>query len=104
MSSAATQSSDLRLARCLGCGYSLRGLVCARCPECGRSFDANDPWTLRLRDRPGWLLRWLMRRPSFVGRALPTIAVAALAWGTSTPGWSDFAARAGIIILAACLS
>ncbi|MCB9854113.1 MAG: hypothetical protein H6818_00390 [Phycisphaerales bacterium] len=26
---------------CLHCGYDLRGLQDARCPECGRSFDAR---------------------------------------------------------------
>ena len=27
---------------CLGCGYSLRGLPSAVCPECGKSFDPDD--------------------------------------------------------------
>ena len=40
---------------CLGCGYSLRGLAGARCPECGRAIDAEDyeglraPWVERKR-------------------------------------------------------
>jgi hypothetical protein len=29
-------------ARCLGCGYLLRGLAEHRCPECGRAFDPGD--------------------------------------------------------------
>ncbi len=29
--------------RCLGCGYNLRGLPENRCPECGRTFDPDDP-------------------------------------------------------------
>lgn len=28
---------------CLGCGYNLRGLGAARCPECGRIFRPTDP-------------------------------------------------------------
>src|SRR4051812_43924145 len=27
--------------RCWGCGYLLRGLESANCPECGRPFDRN---------------------------------------------------------------
>lgn len=31
--------------RCLGCGYCLKGLQSSRCPECGKTFDRNDPRT-----------------------------------------------------------
>ncbi len=31
--------------RCLACYYILDGLTESRCPECGRSFDLNDPTT-----------------------------------------------------------
>jgi hypothetical protein len=30
---------------CLGCGYSLKGLAAEVCPECGKSFAADDPTT-----------------------------------------------------------
>src|SRR5262245_28900547 len=33
---------------CLGCGYPLRGLERNRCPECGRSFNPEDPLTMNL--------------------------------------------------------
>lgn len=36
---------------CLWCGYSLRGLPRAICPECGHSFDPEDP-------RTWWDQRW----------------------------------------------
>jgi len=36
--------SDTR-AKCLNCGYALRGLQEPRCPECGREFDPTDPNT-----------------------------------------------------------
>ena len=38
---------------CLGCGYSLRGLVVARCPECGRGFDPGDAATYLTEPMPG---------------------------------------------------
>ena len=31
--------------RCLTCHYSLKNLTEHRCPECGRTFDPNDPDT-----------------------------------------------------------
>jgi phosphoribosylanthranilate isomerase len=34
-------------ARCLECGYQLAGLQSNRCPECGRTFDPDDPATFR---------------------------------------------------------
>src|SRR5437588_1214439 len=55
---------DLIGARCLGCGYSLRGLESHRCPECGHAFDPADLMTmnvpeqrrlLRRRGRLAWL-------------------------------------------------
>jgi hypothetical protein len=33
--------------RCCGCNYIRDGLPELRCPECGRSFDPNDPMTYR---------------------------------------------------------
>lgn len=33
---------------CLKCGYALRGLHEAMCPECGRAFDPADASTYRL--------------------------------------------------------
>lgn len=35
--------------RCLDCDYDLRGLDVDRCPECGRSFEPNDPLSYRSR-------------------------------------------------------
>lgn len=32
---------------CIGCDYSLRGLESDHCPECGRTFDLNNPRTYR---------------------------------------------------------
>lgn len=32
---------EMHIPICLGCGYDLRGQTEARCPECGREFDAE---------------------------------------------------------------
>src|SRR5262245_57802164 len=55
--------------RCLHCGYSLRGLVEFRCPECGREITLKD-------------VHW----QGSAGRALPGLAMvgtATFAWGVS---------------------
>jgi predicted RNA-binding Zn-ribbon protein involved in translation (DUF1610 family) len=48
-------------ARCLGCGYSLRGLETPVCPECGREFDPQDTRTFDAnparRQRKKWIKR-----------------------------------------------
>lgn len=36
---------------CRGCAYILDGLASARCPECGRVFDSDDPRTYATRPR-----------------------------------------------------
>jgi hypothetical protein len=48
-------------ALCLGCNYPLRGLVSARCPECGRPFDPADPITLNLGRPLGGLDKKMLR-------------------------------------------
>lgn len=48
---------------CLGCGYNLRGLTGARCPECGRAIDRQEhagldvPWAHRSR-LGAWAAYW----------------------------------------------
>lgn len=44
---------------CINCGYSLRGLSEARCPECGRVFDPSKPKTMARTPRRAALRRWL---------------------------------------------
>ena len=45
--------SDLPAMWCLECGYDLRGLPEARCPECGQPFDLADATTFVSRLRSG---------------------------------------------------
>ena len=49
--------------RCLECGYVLRGLSQARCPECGQSFDPADPTTFSWRPV---FMRWKYWFPGLV--------------------------------------
>lgn len=56
-----TLSTNVDDALCLDCHYALRGLAARRCPECGREFDPNDPWTMNLGRPMAPALRWLLR-------------------------------------------
>ena len=57
---------------CRGCGYALRGLSEAVCPECGRAFDPDDSSTFLLeRD----LRRRRRRRMMWVGVVVAVLAV-----------------------------
>ncbi len=53
------EAMSARDPRCLGCDYVLDGLVESRCPECGRSFDPQDPCTFYTGSRlEKWVRRW----------------------------------------------
>jgi hypothetical protein len=41
-------------ATCIACGYLLRGLVVARCPECGTGFDPGDAESYATMPVLGW--------------------------------------------------
>jgi hypothetical protein len=59
----------------------LRGLPTGRCPECGRQFDWNDPWSMNVGRR---LSRWAQFALKPLGRAnwrLSCLAAAAMFWG-----------------------
>lgn len=59
-------------ARCISCGYLLRGLPEPRCPECGRGFNPNDPTTMKI---PGLRQR---RARTFGGEMIKAAVAAAL--------------------------
>jgi predicted RNA-binding Zn-ribbon protein involved in translation (DUF1610 family) len=57
-------------ARCLTCGYLLRGLSEPVCPECGRAFDPADESTFDMRPL-GWRRRrWIKRGAVALGVAV----------------------------------
>lgn len=90
-------------ARCLACGYSLRGLASVRCPECGREFDLENPWSVWLPGRPNRLAQWLLQPPPRVARLLPTAAIGGALWGTRIPGYGDAALWLGVILLVSAI-
>ena len=61
-------------ARCLSCGYLLRGLPSPVCPECARAFDPSDPSTFDA-DPPGRRRRRLLIRGAVVLAILAGAAV-----------------------------
>jgi hypothetical protein len=63
---------------CRSCGYLLRGLPAPRCPECGRTFDRNNPRTyLKNPKRP--FRKWA-RRAAMLLLLLATAYAAEIGW------------------------
>ncbi len=94
-------------ARCLGCGYALRGLIEPRCPECGRAFDPNDPTTYSSETRlDGWRL---LRTPPgpfshYGALAVAVVLIINAAWPGDTICIVFPAALAGLALGAIWLS
>lgn len=74
---AATVLAIPETAVCRGCGYRLRGLPRAVCPECSRAFDPSDPTTFLPRPR-----RVMARR---VAKILGVVALLVLAYALFGP-------------------
>jgi hypothetical protein len=70
---------NLADAYCRRCGYSLHGLQCGKCPECGGAFDLANRKTFA-RKPPRLRLKWWARRVAVVVAVLPLAAA-------SVPGW-----------------
>jgi len=64
---------------CRHCGYNLHGLPANRCPECGHSFDPQDPKTYRHHPASVTRRRWAKR----ISAALLTLLILATAAGVS---------------------
>ena len=85
----ATQIDVPEGALCLGCNYPLRGLPEARCPECGRTFDPSNSWTMNTgRPMPAWA-RKLIEPVGWPTQIVFYISAAAVVWGAAwLPGGS----------------
>jgi hypothetical protein len=73
-------------ARCLSCGYLLRGLTENRCPECGRPFDPNDPRTVNLGRQVGPVARLWLRPPGWPLNVMCAFWMCVVLWGNTSPG------------------
>jgi len=83
---------------CMHCGYQLRGLRAARCPECGAAFDPDDARHLFGPD--------LLRLVSMRGRQVSAIVIVfVLAWVSSlasAAGWLMHAALCAALLAGFC--
>ncbi len=73
--------------RCLGCRYLLVGLTANRCPECGRSFNPDDPATFD--DGNGFLpslTSALFRPPGWITHSLVMLCALVFLIDASVPG------------------
>ncbi len=70
---------------CLGCGYALRGLPEAVCPECGRAFDPADSTTYDEPTRPTGWRRWA-QAPPLSRCVVAAMCAVAYAYWSSEPG------------------
>ena len=80
---------DGETGRCWGCGYMLRGVESAQCPECGRPFDRADRSSMNFGRAMGRFGRWAVSPLSGWGVWLGVVACG-LVWATvrwPVEGW-----------------
>ena len=70
---------------CWECGYSLRGLESARCPECGRGFDPNNPATINMGENVSAFARRMMKPPGWPMYSLVAVASLLSVWAAASP-------------------
>jgi len=91
-------------ARCLGCGYALRGLTETRCPECGRAFDPTNPTTFWHERVPGRVGRAWLKAPGWPLNTAAVLAGLAMLASDSVPGgywWLFLLALLGWLVIGA---
>jgi hypothetical protein len=91
-----------KVALCLGCNYSLHHLTVDRCPECGRSFDRNDPGTFNTARPLTWLDRQLLKPIGWPTFSALGIACAGYLYLALAPGFYYMMAHVfvGMLLLA----
>jgi hypothetical protein len=69
-----------RLAFCINCAYPLNQLAPAtrNCPECGRAFDPNDPWSMNMERPIPQSMRWALRPARWLYPAVRIVVILAL--------------------------
>ena len=84
--------------RCLNCGYVLWGLPAGACPECGRTFDPENPETYSTHPP---FVRWRYWLPGFLlavggGTVLYIFLMLLAGWGLAVTVAAPFALGAAI--------
>jgi len=64
-------------ALCIDCGYSLRGLITPRCPECGRAFDPDNAFSMNVGRKLSEIQKWILKSDGRITVSLAWIAFAA---------------------------
>lgn len=82
---AGQQSNTARTGHCRSCRYPLIGLDQHRCPECGRTFDPDDPKTMYYLGAPGWLARHFLRPPGRLLEIATAIASLLMLYALTAP-------------------
>jgi len=70
---------------CWECNYPLRGLPESRCPECGRTFDPDDPASMNLGKPMGRLAKRLLRPDAWYGRIVVCYVLLAMVGSVLLP-------------------
>jgi len=86
-------------ALCLGCNYPLRGLRSNRCPECGRPFDPDDPWTMNIGRPMPPLVRRFIAPPARPAWIVFFVAIGAILWGSAWLAGGQFVLILGLLLL-----
>lgn len=71
---------------CLGCGYALRGLAEAKCPECGRGFRPPNRSSYRRLGERSRVKAWLGRGPGWVLGSGVILTALVCVYAASVPG------------------
>ena len=88
-----THSSEAPDAFCIACHYPLRRLDPAtrNCPECGRPFDPDDPWSMNVARPIPRALRWSLRPVKWLYPTVCAVIVLALLADIAVGGVIRFA-------------
>ena len=91
------------MAVCSDCGYRLRGLSEAVCPECGREFDPADSGTFGLfgqQRRSGWRRRWTVLPGCIIAY---TVVCAILCWASPSQWTFSFRMLGPVLLVSLTL-
>jgi hypothetical protein len=90
-------------ARCLGCGYLLRGLTTPRCPECGRAFNPGDRSSMAIGSPMGKFATAIYQPTGRLVRTATLWSAIATIWGSALlPGADYLAFIASICVESLC--